>query len=71
MNKKIISLDNLSDNLNIPPGTCFDSLGSFAPRAPDKIVSVDKKRNIFSEETSVNHDRSAITDKVRGKIIQK
>ena len=67
----MISLDNLSDILNIPPGTCLDSLGSFAPRAPDKIVSVDKKRNISLEATSVNHDRSAITDKVRGKIIQK
>ena len=66
----MISWDNLSEK-EIPPGTCLDSLGSFAPRAPDKIVSVEKKRNIFSEATSVNHDRSAITDKVREKIIQK
>ena len=55
----------------LPPGTCLDSLGILAPRTPDKTVSADKYRNIVLFATCVNHDRSAITDKVQGKIIQK
>ena len=55
----------------LPPGTCLDSLGICAPRAPDKIASADKYRNIILVATCVNHDRSAITDKVLEKIIRK